>query len=284
MAKRVVRKKSSAKYNKQTPFLRLFKKLFFITVSCVLFFIVLYHYRNGLAYYFGFKAEKQRTAEEDKKIADIRNYQILSKHKDKVIGFDISEYQGRIKWDKIKYAEGNFPLDFVLIRATAGKNKVDTKFRKNWTAAKDKKIIRGAYHYYRPDENSLEQAQLFIKIVQLRPGDFPPVLDIEKLPRDQSLDNLIIGLKRWVDKIELYYGVKPIIYSGDSYYTDFLEDEFEGYTFWIANYNFLEEKINKNWKFWQFTEKGTVKGIEGNVDLNIFNGNKAQLRFLTIGN
>ena len=284
MAKRVVRRKSSAKYNKQPSFLRLFKKLFFIIVSCVLFFIVLYHYKNGLAYYLGFKAEKQRTAEEDKKIADIRNYQILSKHTDKVVGFDISEYQGRIKWDKIKYADGNFPLDFVLIRATAGKNKVDNTFRKNWAAAKDRKIIRGAYHYYRPDENSLEQALLFIKTVQLRPGDFPPVLDIEKLPRDQSLDNLIIGLKKWVDKIESYYGVKPIIYSGDSYYTDFLEDEFEGYTFWIANYNFLEEKINKNWKFWQFTEKGTVKGIEGNVDLNIFNGNKAQLRFLTIGN
>ncbi|HEX8577338.1 MAG TPA: GH25 family lysozyme [Flavobacterium sp.] len=284
MAKRVVRRKSSAKYKNPSSFFRLFRKLFFIIVFSVLLVIVIYHYRNGIAYYLGFKAEKQRTAEEDKKIADIRNYQILSKHTDKVIGFDISEYQGKIKWDKIKYADGNFPLDFVLIRATAGKNKVDNKFRKNWTAAKDKKIIRGAYHYYRPDENSLAQALLFIKTVQLRPGDLPPVLDIEKLPRDQSLDNLITGLKRWMDKIESYYGVKPIIYSGDSYYSDFLEEEFKGYTFWIANYNILEEKINKNWKFWQFTEKGTVKGIKGNVDLNIFNGNKTQLKFLTIGN
>lgn len=284
MAKRAVKKKPSAKYKKQPSFfVRFFKKLFFFILFSTLFVLVLYHYRNGLAYYFGFKPEKQKTAKEDKKIADIRNYQILTRHKDKVIGLDVSEYQGKIEWEKVKYAEGNYPLEFVLIRATAGKNRVDRKFKRNWAAAKNKKIIRGAYHYYRPNENSLEQALLFIKTVQLRPGDFPPVLDIEKLPRNQSLDNLILGLKRWLDKVESYYGVKPIIYSGDSYYTDFLEKEFKGYAFWIANYNFLEEEIDEDWQFWQFTEKASVKGIKGNVDLNIFNGNKTELKYLTIG-
>jgi lysozyme len=51
----------------------------------------------------------------------------------------------------------------------------------------------GAYHYYRPNENSLEQAALFIKTVSWR--DLPPVLDIERLPENQSVDRLKIGLK-----------------------------------------------------------------------------------------
>ena len=143
-------------------------------------------------------------------------------------------------------------------------------------------IIRGAYHYYRPNENSLEQAELFIKTVKLKKGDLPPVLDIEKLPRKQSLENLKVGLKRWLEKVESHYNVKPIIYSGDSYYTDFLEKEFRDYPFWIANYTQELEDIDNDWRFWQFTENAAVSGIKGNVDLNIFNGGYPELRELTI--
>ncbi len=53
-------------------------------------------------------------------------------------------------------------------------------------APKENKIMRGAYHYYRPNENSIEQANLFIKTVKLQKGDLPPVLDIEKLPEEST--------------------------------------------------------------------------------------------------
>lgn len=249
----------------------------------LLFFGVVYHYRNGLAYYFSFKSHKLSYEEaEDKRISDVRNYQVLQKHEGKAIGLDVSEFQGNIDWDLVETMEENYPLEFVFIRATAGNDKVDARFKENWLEAKKKKIIRGAYHYYRPNENSLQQAQLFIKTVRLRKGDLPPVLDIEKLPKGQSLDSLKIGLRRWLKAVEAHYKVKPIIYSGERYYDDFLKEDFSDYLFWIANYNFYREKIEEDWLFWQFTEKASVTGIKGNVDVNIFNGDVEQLRFITV--
>ena len=256
--------------------------------SIVAFFIVLmlglsYHYRNGLSYYFGFKSDKiSRANREAKRISDVRNFQVLEKHQGKSIGIDVSEYQGEISWSYVDTLENKHPLHYVFIRATVGKDRKDRKFEKNWLGAKENKMIRGAYHYYRPNENSLEQAELFIKTVTLQKGDLPPVLDIEKLPKNQSIANLKLGLKRWLHAVESHYGVKPIIYSGESYYEDFLKEEFGDYLFWIANYNFYREEIAEDWLFWQFTEKASVPGIKGNVDVNIYNGDLQQLQFITV--
>ena len=256
--------------------------------SIVAFFIVLmlglgYHYRNGLSYYFGFKSDKiSRANREAKRISDVRNFQVLEKHQGKSIGIDVSEYQGEISWSYVDTLENKHPLHYVFIRATVGKDRKDRKFEKNWLGAKENKMIRGAYHYYRPNENSLEQAELFIKTVTLQKGDLPPVLDIEKLPKNQSIANLKLGLKRWLHAVESHYGVKPIIYSGESYYEDFLKEEFGDYLFWIANYNFYREEIAEDWLFWQFTEKASVPGIKGNVDVNIYNGDLQQLQFIKV--
>jgi lysozyme len=249
----------------------------------LLFLGVGYHYRDGLLYYLGFKSYKLKyEAAEAKRLSDVRNYQVLEKHQGKAIGLDVSEFQGKIDWTLIETIESNYPLEFVFIRATAGNDRVDGRFEENWLGAKERKIIRGAYHYYRPNENSLEQAKLFIKTVQLKKGDLPPVLDIEKLPKGQSLDSLKVGLRRWLNAVEDHYKVKPIIYTGEKYYDDFLKDDFSDYLFWIANYNFYREKIGEDWLFWQFTEKASVPGIEGNVDVNIFNGDVEQLRFIKV--
>ncbi len=260
----------------------------FRNYSIIGFFILLflgasYHYRNGLLYYLGFKSYKLKYEQaEAKRISDIRNYQVLEKHQGKAIGLDISQYQGKIDWELVKNIENEYPIEFVFIRATAGMDREDKQFDENWFGAKKIKMIRGAYHYYRPNENSLEQAKLFIKTVRLKEGDLPPVLDIEKLPKGQSLDSLKIGLRRWLKAVEAHYKVKPIIYTGEKYYDDFLKEDFSDYLFWIANYNFYREKIEEDWLFWQFTEKASVSGIKGNVDVNIFNGDVEQLRFITI--
>ncbi|SCY40369.1 glycoside hydrolase family 25 protein [Flavobacterium caeni] len=254
--------------------------------SVILLFIAgaIYHYRDGLAYYLGFKSHKihkQKTPEE-KRISDVRNYQLMTKYEEKVIGFDVSQYQGQIDWSKVQYVENTFLLQFVFIRATAGKDAKDTCFKDNWAAARKKGILRGAYHYYRPNENSIEQAENFIRTVKLQTGDLPPVLDIEKLPEHQSVDSLKKGLRRWLDKVDKHYKVRPIIYTGEKYYDAFLKEEFKDYTFWIANYNFFVEDIKDDWLFWQFTESASVEGILGNVDVNIYNGTPKQLHYLTI--
>jgi lysozyme len=279
MAKRptrkpTVRKKSAKKKNS-----------FFSTRLVVLTLLVatltfgIYHYRNAILYYFSFKSDK--ILKEDK-VAQARIFQILKAHKDLTFGFDVSQFQGDINWEEIDSVEHKFPLQFVLIRATAGNDKQDTRFNDNWAAAKKQHFIRGAYHYYRPNENSLEQAENFIKTVKLYKGDLPPVLDIEKLPENQSIDSLKVGLKRWLKRIDEHYKVRPIIYTGEKYYTDFLKEDFPEYTFWVANYNFFVENIKDDWLFWQFTEKARIKGIEERVDLNIYNGTPKMLKYLTI--
>lgn len=281
--KTTYRKTTSRKSNSERSFLgRLFRGL--LLIAFVLLFIgIVYHYRKGLAYYLGFKSEKVLEEDAvDKHLSDVRNIRVLENHKGKVIGIDVSEFQGKVDWEEVEILDEKYPVHFVFIRATAGNNRVDRQFRKNWEGAKENKIMRGAYHYYRPNENSIEQADLFIKTVKLQKGDLPPVLDIEKLPKNQSLDSLKVGLKRWLTKVEKHYQVRPIIYSGERYYSDFLKEEFGEYLFWIANYNFYREKIEDDWLFWQFTEKASLPGIENRVDVNIYNGDLEQLQFITV--
>lgn len=202
-----------------------------------------------------------------------------------VFGIDVSQYQANINWEELK-AEEN--IDFVFIRATAGKSAIDKTFVVNWAKAKKNKIIRGAYHYYRPDENSTEQAMFFIKTVNLEQGDFPPILDIEKYSRIQSLHNLKSGLLNWLKIVEEHYGVIPILYTYNRFFvTTILNDErFDRYPVWIAWYNIKgnPENIKKGWIFWQFTDKGSLKGIEGDVDINVFNGKLQNLDGLRIKN
>jgi len=281
MATKPVRRKTPIrkKPSRKTASKRNYVPLIIGFIVVFFFAIAGYHYRDALAYYFSFRSRHELKEAESSKVEEARIFQVLKRHHPKVAGFDVSEYQGTIQWDQVKTVEDTFALSFVFIRATAGKNRVDKKFATNWKQAKANGLIRGAYHYYRPNENSIKQAELFIKTVHLLKGDFPPVLDIENLPKTQSVDSLKVGLKRWLKKVEDHYKVKPIIYSGERYYKDFLKDDFKEYPFWIANYNFFVENIKDDWLFWQFTEKGTIPGIEGPVDLNIYNGTPKMLNY-----
>ncbi|WP_338377948.1 GH25 family lysozyme [uncultured Flavobacterium sp.] len=272
--KRTTTKRSKKKKGTSLPKLVVFSVLALLVVVVAVF---VYEYRDGVLYYLGYKSKhSQVLSPKDREVHDIRIYEVLSTYKEKTIGIDVSQYQGVIDWSALKKVNNDFVVDFVIIRSTAGKDKVDEKFKYNWKNTKGK-YIRGAYHYYRPNENSLLQAENFIKTVKLSKGDLPPILDIEKLPETQSIDSLKVGLKRWLTKIEKHYKVKPIIYSGESYYNDFLKEEFLAYTFWIANYNFWRKEMDKDWLLWQFTEKAQVNGINGLVDVNVFDGIKLEL-------
>ena len=254
-------------------------KLFWIVLIFLSFLILIFKFRNALLYYFSFKSDKVLRTEMS---YEARNKEVLFANSSKVVGIDVSHYQGKINWSKVEFVNDKYPIEFVFIRATQGNDDNDNQFDHNWLECKRNNIIRGAYHYYRPNENSLEQAQNFIKTVKLSKGDLPPVLDIEKLPKEQSIENLKIGLKRFLDKIEQHYEVQPIIYTGERYYEDFLKDEFSEYTFWIANYNFIDAEVNSDYLIWQFTEQAKIKGIREKVDVNIFNGSYEDLRDLRI--
>ncbi len=236
------------------------------------------HFQEGFKYFFS----QDRKNAPEKSLFDFRTAEVLARHESKMIGFDVSHYQGVIDWGLVDSVASKSALEFVFVRATMGVDGVDRAYKLNWKGAGANHFVRGAYHYYRPDENSVEQAENFIKTVKLAPGDLPPVLDIEDLPKKQSVENLRLGLKRWIELVEEHYKVKPILYSGEHYYTNHLKKWFPDHVLWIANYNFFVEEIKPEWHFWQFTEKGIVNGIEGKVDLNIYNGNKTEMRKLLI--
>ncbi len=261
---------------RRIPFLnKKISKGLWIVVFLLVLLGVGYHFKSDLAYWLGFKTHKRWT--EDKEHF-IRNVQVLESHSDHVAGIDVSEYQGRIDWVETDSVEDTYPIGFVFIRATYGEKNRDVQFANNWREVKKTAMIRGAYHYYRPDENSVRQAQNFIDNVKLENGDLPPVLDVERIPEGQSVERLKVGIRRWLEKVEKHYGMRPIIYSGEKYYLDFLKDEFKTYTVWVANYNFKVKRIDPGWQFWQFTQNGTAKGIDGAVDINIFNGDGPALR------
>lgn len=255
-------------------------KIHLALYSFLILSFVIYHYKSGIHYYFN--SIKSFFSKENTELTsnfhDIRNIEVLKKHQNMLFGFDVSHYQERIEWNKIDSLYNQFPLDFVIIRSTMGEDGLDNRFSYNWKKCKSRFLVRGAYHYYRPDENSTKQAELFIKTVSLEPGDIVPILDIEELPKKQSMENMKKGVSNWLAIVEKHYKVKPILYSGQSYYKDFLEKEFSDYPRWIANYNTFVENIHEDWHFWQFTDKGLIEGIPTRVDLNIFQGNKHDLK------
>jgi lysozyme len=243
---------------------------------CAIIFV--YQKKDSVLFYLGFKINTNELTANQRKLEDRRINDIVKKHEGKIFGIDVSQYQGTIDWDNVEAIEEQFELKFVIVRATAGSRKVDLKFKKNWKNLTESMYIQGAYHYYRPDENSTDQANNFIKNVKLRKGHLPPILDIEKMPKGQSMDKLKEGLQNWLTIVEKHYGVKPIIYTGEKYYEDFLQEDFPSYQFWIANYNPWKEKIEADYLMWQFTEKAKLHGIDELVDVNVFNGNVDDLK------
>jgi lysozyme len=199
-----------------------------------------------------------------------------------VHGLDVSMYQGKIDWDNLGTINQRIPVEFVIMRATMGGLGQDREFRRNWKATRKRGLVRGAYHYYNPDVNSTLQAENFILTVDLEPGDLPPVLDIEKVSTVQDIDGLRRGVQKWLDRIHDHYGVRPILYTGASFYYSYLDGSFDDYPLWVANYRRVNNPIQKNWMMWQFTEQGTIKGIRGFVDMNVFRKSRNDFEKLRI--
>ena len=199
-----------------------------------------------------------------------------------VHGIDISHYQGDVNWNRLEQTrQGQFPINFIFMKATEGGDYADDKFVANFDSAKVHGFIRGAYHFYNPQTDANKQADFFINTVKLEPGDLPPVLDIEK--KGRNVEKLQQGLKIWLQKVEEHYGVKPIIYASYKFKTRYLNDSiFDTYPYWIAHYYVDSVRYQGDWKFWQHTDVGTLPGIEEKVDLNIFNGSTVDLQKILI--
>ena len=201
-------------------------------------------------------------------------------------GIDVSHHQGRIDWRKLK-DQGlidKFPVRFVMIKATEGASRIDENFKENFHEARENGFTRDAYHFYSVYSPAKKQAEFFIKNVKLENGDLPPVLDVEHKPNHQTDEEFVASVREWLDIVEDYYGVKPIIYTYYKFKLRYLNDSiFDSYPYWIAHYYVDEVEYEGPWKFWQHTDAGRLPGIKGHVDFNIYNGSYYDLRKMTIG-
>ena len=198
-------------------------------------------------------------------------------------GIDVSKYQDLIVWEEVKAMKvKNIQLGFSFIKATEGIGNTDPRFNRNWKKAKENKIIRGAYHYFIASKDGKMQAENFIDKVKLESGDFPPVLDIEQL-NGTSAAVIKKEAKKWLEVVENYYQVKPIIYTNLDFYNRNFGSEFDKYPLWIAHYYQLEKpRIDRGWMFWQHSDEGRVNGIGSKVDFNVFNGDSLEFKNLLI--
>ncbi len=195
-----------------------------------------------------------------------------------VHGIDVSHYQSIIDWKQIKAQD----ITFAFVKATEGMSMLDTNFCQNWSDMKEMEISRGAYHFFRPTISSYKQALNFIKNVQIIPGDLPPVLDVEVVDGVHR-NALIPRIKTWLEIIEKEYRVKPIIYTNQKFFNKYLSEDFKDYPLWIARYSKQKPQIKTgHWSFWQYGNRGQLKGINGFVDLNVFNGSQKEFEDVLI--
>jgi len=200
-----------------------------------------------------------------------------------LLGLDVSEYQGDIDFAKVKAAGASF----VFIKATEGTTIVDPKFATNWKAAQAAGIVRSAYHFFRPMENLQSQIDSFVATVSsLAPGDLPPVLDVE-VPEDWTqftVAERVAMVTGWLQGVESKLGIKPIIYIDSSMVEDTFgsPDAFKDYLLWVADWTDAASpdvpKPWTDWTFWQYSDVGTIDGIDGDVDLDRFAGSLSDLQ------
>jgi len=202
-----------------------------------------------------------------------------------VRGLDISHYQKDIIWNNLKKATiQNSPVSFVFIKATEGSDGIDPKFQFNFQSAKECGIIRGAYHFFTTQSSGADQAEHFCNVVRLQEGDLPPVLDIEvdmeMAGHEEKTLNEIIN---WLTIVENHFRIRPIIYASYRFKTKYLNAPvFDSYPYWVAHYYVDTLEYDGKWSFWQHTDAGHIDGIDGFVDIDLFNGNVEQLRKMCI--
>ena len=198
-------------------------------------------------------------------------------------GIDVSKYQDVIDWSSVKDMKvGNVQMSFAFIKATEGLGNEDAYFQRNWKKTKDAGLARGAYHFFLSTKSGKAQAENFINSVELKPGDMPPVLDIEQT-YGVSPERLRERAKEWLQTVRDYYHVTPIIYTNVDFYKQYLKDDFDEYPLWIAHYLQKERpSIYRDWAFWQHSEAGRVNGIVTRVDFDVFNGDSAEFRKMLI--
>ncbi|MDR0790364.1 MAG: lysozyme [Bacteroidales bacterium] len=191
-----------------------------------------------------------------------------------VQGIDVASHQGKINWKAVADSD----IRFAFIKATEGTDFADTSFTRNQKEAKANGIQVGAYHFFRFNKDGKPQAECFIRNVKPEQMDLPPIVDIElsygNIFSSFNKEKIRSEIFNYLRLVEKYYHLKPIIYTNGKTWQEFISSNFEDYDLWICK--LCSEPQLKKWTFWQYNHKGNVAGINGEVDLNTFNGSYDQ--------
>ncbi len=228
-----------------------------------------------------------------------------------VAGLDVSHGQGAINWNAVK-ADG---FAFAYAKATEGLTYTDPDFASHWSAMKAAGVIRGAYHFFRPQDSGAAQADAFLaQVGTLQPGDLPPMLDWEVddchggsecASSDASISGcyaISTQVQRALDfiaEIESRTGITPIVYTYPAFWNCLGNpSSASSYPLWQAAYpssatttgplppaNLCPSVLSPwtSWTIWQWSASGSVSGVTSSAtDLDVFNGTLDELKALTV--
>ncbi|OEV12836.1 GH25 family lysozyme [Streptomyces nanshensis] len=203
-----------------------------------------------------------------------------------VQGIDVSHYQGAINWGSVKGAG----IEFAWIKATEGTSYKDPQFSANYLGAHDNGVIRGAYHFARPDASSgAAQADFFAKSGGAWSADnltLPGVLDIENGPSSQCHGLSQAAMRTWISDFYDTYKARTsrdvVIYTTANWWNT-CTGNWTGMSaktpLWVAHWTNGSPTIPTgfpSWTVWQYTDQGNIGGINP-VDRDKFNGSRDRL-------
>lgn len=194
------------------------------------------------------------------------------------LGVDVSRHQGWIDWEKVKAAGYEFAIIRVGYRGYGEEGLVclDEQFDTNIQNAQAAGLDVGVYFFAQAinEEEAKEEAEFVLEHIAGYELQLPVVYDPESILDDEARTDDVSG-KQFTKNTEVFCsmieeaGYQPMIYSNMLWEAYELNLEYlEGYPIWYADYEPLPQ-TPYHFDFWQYTNEGSVDGIEGRTDLNI---------------
>lgn len=194
-------------------------------------------------------------------------------------GPDVSDHQPSVSWQRVAAAGHRL----AVAKATEGLTWRSKVFPARWQAMKDAGLVRGAYHFARPQvgRSGREEAEFFLSVVDdaggFQPGDLRPVLDLEAYgPTRLDARQTLRWARQFAREVKAHVGRLPIVYTG-AFWRDAMGDPDDGLGchLWLAAYvndpaPFIPKAWRETgWSIWQHTSGGACPGIPGRCDLNL---------------
>ncbi len=193
-------------------------------------------------------------------------------------GIDVSKFQGKIDWKKVAEDGVTFAIIRVGYRGYGEKGTMveDPMARENLQGANDAGIKTGVYYYTQAitEAEAMEEVNAVLEIVAPYRIDCPIVIDVERVSSEGARMNKLDPetrtriVKTFCDGIAAA-GYRPMIYHNLEMGAVLLDiAQLEEYDKWFAYYK-NELYYPYAYQVWQYSDKGRVQGISGDVDMNI---------------